>query len=607
VNRALAAASVLVAVLLLAPGTTPALEHDAGVALVGSESSFKAMDLEGGVHTIPRLGAKATVLVFIASECPISNGYTPDINALAKSHPGASVYAVLSEPGTTRAAALEHRKTWGLEVPVLFDATGDLASRFAPTHTPEAFVLGTDMRVAYRGRIDDAYAELGKKREVAGSHDLETALAAVLEKKAPPVARTTPVGCVFEGWEKDALPKALTYTRDVAPILDANCVACHHPNGIAPFSLATYEDAKKRSKTIVQTTETRYMPPWHAEPGFGHFADERRLSDREIQVLAAWAQSGAPEGDAANRPAPPVFTAGWKLGQPDMVLTLPKPFDIPATGKDIYRCFVLKAEVPDDMFVVATEFKAGAPSVVHHCLVYLDTTGSARRLEEKAGGYGYPSFGGPGFRPTGELGGWAPGAVPSFLPEGMGRPFKKGSDVVIQIHYHPNGKAEQDRSSFALYFAKKPVVEIVLAHMIQNSRIDIAPGETNYKRTADFTVPADVTIIGIIPHMHLIGREMKVTGTLPSGEVIPLIWVKDWEFKWQDQYQYAKPFVIPGGTVIHMEAIYDNSAANPNNPSSPPQRVKHGEQTTDEMCLCFFNYAVPNFMMLAPKPKKVFR
>ena len=237
--------------------------------------------------------------------------------------------------------------------------------------------------------------------------------------------------------------------------------------------------------------------------------------------------------------------------------------------------------------VAAFEFRPGNRKVVHHALLYLDSTGSARELDESEPGPGYTSFGGPGILPTGGLGGWAPGSMPRMLPDGMGKFLRKGSDLVLQIHYHPDGKPEKDQSVVGIYFTKKPAQKIVA----RDRRPDPKPRHPG-RRTAAFTrpresapLPVDVQAIGIAPHMHYIGKEMKVVAQTPDGKTTPLIWIKDWDFNWQGQYQFNTPVKLAKGTVIKLDAYYDNSADNPSNPNKPPKRVRWGEQTTDEMCL----------------------
>lgn len=577
--------------------------HDAQgpveVAVVESATTkLSVLDLEGRVHAIGGLtSARATVLVFLGTECPISNQCLPTLREIARAHAaeGVLLYGVVSDPTTTRAAALAHAREYQLDFPILFDASGELAAVYRPAATPEAFVLTPAGRIAYRGRIDDRFEAVGRPRAAATHRDLEDALTAVLRGERVATPRTTPVGCVFEAWSRgEARSRPITYARDVAPILGAHCIDCHHEGGVGPFALTSYAQARKRARMLAEITASRAMPPWHAAPDFGNFLDERRLSDREIATLAAWADTGAAEGDASDLPPVPEFRSSWRLGEPDLVVSMPKPFEVPASGPDIYRAFVIKAEIPEDEMVVGVEFRPGAPAVVHHCLMHLDNTGTARKLEERAGaeGEGYPSFGSPGFTPSGGLGGWVPGATPRFLPHGLARLMKKGSDIVIQVHYHPSGKVEHDQSRLALYFARRPVSKIVASLTLWNRDIDIPAGESHYTRTIDLTLPA-VTLVAITPHMHLLGREMKVTAILPPrSERLPLVWVPDWDFRWQEQYFYEKPIELPAGTRIHVDALYDNSAENPSNPAQPPRRVHVGPETTDEMCICFLGIAI---------------
>jgi hypothetical protein len=572
------------ALLLVAPAVVRAGDD---IAALGSFSDARALDIEGHVQTIGE--TPVSVVVFLDTECPVANQYVPELAAMAKRHPEAAIFGVISNASVTRAQALEHRKKFQIEFPEIFDASGELAARLKPTTTPEAFLI-REGAIVYRGRIDDRWEKLGRQRERDPKKDLEEALVAAIAGTEIAVPRTEPVGCLFQGASDGAIPSSVTYARDVAPIIAANCTGCHHEGGIGPFALETYEQVKKHAKTVGVATETRYMPPWHAAAGVGHFHDERRLSDREIAIVGSWVKAGMPEGDLVDLPPRHSFGDGWALGEPDAVVSMPQAYEVPASGSDVFRAFVLKVDVPEDRYVTGLEFKPGAGSVVHHCIFYLDNTGAARAKEEKAGGFGYPAFGGPGILPSGSLGGWAPGAIPSWLPDGTGRLLKAGSDIVLQMHYHPSGKAEKDQSKIALYFARKPVSKPVNWIVVGNTRIDIPPGEKDYKRHATTTLPVPVTVIGITPHMHLIGREMKAKAVLPSGEVVPLI-DADWDFKWQDQYLYKRPFRLPAGTKIEVEALYDNSTDNPQNPSDPPRRVHFGEQTMDEMCFCFLTVA----------------
>ncbi len=394
-------------------------------------------------------------------------------------------------------------------------------------------------------------------------------------------------------WLAAAAQAAPTYTKDVAPILYKNCASCHRPGQVAPFSLLTYRDAAARALQIAAVTGQRYMPPWKPEPGYGHFSNERRLSDADIRTLGEWARAHAPMGNPKDLPPAPVFASGWFAGEPDEALSIPGKSMIAADGPDRFQCFVLPYNADAERFVKSMEFRPGNPRVVHHALVFIDTSGKARKLDQAAHGAGYPCFGGPGFIPAGMLGGWAPGATPAQLPNGLAITIPKGADLVLQIHYHPSGKPETDTSVAGLRFTGAPEKGLT-SMVVLSRRIDIPAGDAHYEVKSSLEVPEDVKAIGITPHAHYLCKDMKVTAQLPDGKSMPLIWIKDWDFNWQGQYRFASPVDLPKGTRITLDYIYDNSAANPRNPSNPPRRVTFGEQTTDEMALAFLAVELPS-------------
>jgi hypothetical protein len=364
--------------------------------------------------------------------------------------------------------------------------------------------------------------------------------------------------------------------------------------------MTTYAEVLRKAKMIVEVTGTRRMPPWKAEPGYGDFLDARRLDQAQIDLFKRWVDAGAPEGDPGELPALPTFPEGWELGTPDLILTMPEAYQVPADGRDIYRCFVLPTTLPADTYVKAVEFHPGDRSIVHHAIFYLDTSGRARKLDEEDPGPGYTHFGGPGFVPSGGLGGWAPGARPRALPEGVARPLKQGTDVVMQIHYHLSGKAVSDRSSIGLYLTSEKPKRYMVPFTVGSRAIDIAPGDKDFTIHQHAELPADALLVGLTPHAHLLAREMKADAILPDGSTQHLIWIKDWDFNWQEQYRYQTPIHLPAHTRIEMEYHYDNSSDNPNNPNSPPKRVTFGEQTADEMCLLFVNI-IPDHLLDIPK------
>jgi peroxiredoxin len=536
---------------------------------------------------------KAVVLVFLGTQCPIANSYAEPLSQLAAKYDakGVRFLGVNANPEEDLAAVRQHAQEYRLSFPVLKDEKQALAGQLAASVTPEAFVLDGERVVRYRGRIDDQYASRTRKNSRVKSRDLEAAIEAVLAGRPVPKAVTHALGCAIPRPEKSARTARVTYHKDVAPILQAACQGCHRPGQVAPFSLLTFADAKNWAQEIKVFAETRQMPPWKAEPGHGDFLDVRRLSDEQIATLSAWVEAGAPEGDRKDAPPAKEWTAEWMLGKPDLVLSMPEEFSVEATGDDVFRCFVLPTGLTEERDVVAVEIRPGNPRVVHHVLNFIDTSGRGRELDEKDPGAGYDSGpGGIGFFPAGGVGGWAPGNFPRYLPKGTGRRLPKGSDIVMQVHYHKTGKPEKDRTTVGLYFAKEPVEKQLRVWPLTNLFIDIPPGAARHEVKATMRVPQDVHAFAITPHMHLLGKEMKVWATLPDGTRKELVWIKDWDYRWQDSYRYREPVALPEGTRLDMVAYFDNSEGNPLNPSSPPKRVRFGEQTTDEMCFAFIEF-----------------
>ena len=380
-----------------------------------------------------------------------------------------------------------------------------------------------------------------------------------------------------------------TFAKDVAPILYSKCAPCHHTGEVAPFTLTSYEDARDKAPTLAAAAKQKYMPPWQAI-SHGQFENERTLTDAQIEILDAWAKAGSPKGDMARAPKPPTFVSGWGMGQPDFIAKPSQAYSVGSEGADEYRCFVIPTTFAEDRYVTGVEVRPGNHHVVHHVLVYLDKSGVARRKDGKDGKPGYSSFGGPGFQPVGSLGGWAPGLQYQMMPKGDGLLLPKGSDVVIQVHYHKDGKVEEDLSQVGIQFAKAPIDKRVHWDSVDNELITIQPGDSHYEVKADMDIPAPVTLLDVIPHMHLIGHDMTVTATLPNGTKKELIHVEPYDFNWQTRYTYKEPIHLPKGTHLAMVAHYDNSKANPHNPNNPPKKVVFGEQTTNEMCFAFFSY-----------------
>lgn len=387
---------------------------------------------------------------------------------------------------------------------------------------------------------------------------------------------------------------APTYAKEIAPILNKNCVECHHPGEVAPFSLVGYDNARKWARMAADVTHSRLMPPWKASPGFGEFKNDRRLSEQDIALLQKWASAGAPRGNPREEPKAPMFADGWTLGKPDRIVSAEKPYTLGAEGTDVYRNFVVPVDSKDDLWISAMDVRAGNKKIVHHVIVFIDGRKQGRKLEAKTkdGMPGYDSFGGVGFAPDGALGGWAPGFRPAFSPAGTAMRIPAGSDLVIQVHYHKDGKPETDHTKIALYTAKYPIKKEMDLIWWFKFGINIPAGAKAHPESVTYTIPEDVTVYGMMPHMHLLGRSMQAVATLPDGTQKPLIKIDDWDFNWQMSYSYKEPLKLPKGTKVKIDAVYDNSSENPRNPNNPPKQVRWGEQTTDEMFLLLGGYTV---------------
>jgi mono/diheme cytochrome c family protein len=386
--------------------------------------------------------------------------------------------------------------------------------------------------------------------------------------------------------------EAPTWNGEIGALIYENCASCHRPGQGAPFSLLSFDDASKRAQMIAAVVEQGVMPPWHPTQGREMFLEGRALSAAQIKKISAWAEAGAPEGKEQPAPTAPAFPEGWKLGKPDLIVTMNGTFTVPADGPDIYRSFIGHLDLPDDRWVTAVELKSTAPEVTHHVLFFASDSISLRAQDGKDGQAGFRSM---GFQRNSTLGGWAVGGQPHFLPEGLGRPLPKHTDFVFNSHFHPDGREHTVSLSVGLHFAKKKPERTIFDFQVpplygRFSNIDIAPGQANWVLEDKFEVPTDIELVSVAGHAHYICRSMKAWAVLPDGAGEKLLFeIKDWDFNWQERYTYRDRLVLPKGSVIHCRIVYDNSAENPNNPFSPPQRITWGLESTDEMGSVIFN------------------
>lgn len=382
----------------------------------------------------------------------------------------------------------------------------------------------------------------------------------------------------------------VTFSHNIAPLVFERCAPCHHPGGVGPFPLLSYHDVRKHASQIVGVTQRRYMPPWPPEHGYGDFKDDRSLSAEQIRLIAEWVKQGAPEGDPASLPAAPQFTPGWQMGPPDLMVRMPKPFQMSAAGSDIFRNFVLPTGLKETRFVRAIELRLDNTRVVHHANIVLDRTQSLRRRDGEDGRPGFPGMdviteaAANDFDPDSHFLFWKPGTVLHPEPDEMSWRLDPDTDLILNLHLQPTGREESVQAEVGIYFASRPPTLFpMLLQLEHDGAIDIPPGDRSFAITDNLTLPVDVEVLAIYPHAHYLGKLIEAWATLPDGSRRWLIRIPDWDINWQAVYEYKQPVSLPKGTKINMRITYDNSPSNPRNPNHPPKRVKTGDRSADEM------------------------
>jgi tetratricopeptide (TPR) repeat protein len=375
----------------------------------------------------------------------------------------------------------------------------------------------------------------------------------------------------------------VTFTKDVAPIVFSKCAQCHRPDGSAPFSLLTYEGARQHATQMALLTKNRTMPPWKAVAPQGTFIGLDALSDSEVEVFQRWVAEGAREGNRQDLPPLPRSTGGWQLGTPDLIVVLPDAYQLAADGPDISRVFVIPLPVERLRYVSGIEFRANS-SRIHHANIRVDATPASRQLDQQDPAPGYDGIiVRSAVYPDGHFLGWTPGQAAPLLPKGLAWKLAPASDLVLQLHLVPGGKAERIQPSIGFYFTEDPPERTPVMLRLSNQHIDIPAGDSGYVVTDSFVLPAEVDVLAVQPHAHYRAREVTGSATLPDGGSMTLISIPDWDLRWQHVYRYQNPITLPKGTTIAMRYRYDNSSNNPRNPDVPPVRVPWGQQSREEM------------------------
>lgn len=572
--------SLLVAATVFALGLehVPAVEPAKPLA-IGDQvrGSAAVRDLHGNQRSLDSLaGAKAHVLVFLGTDCPISNLYVPGLIAMEKLYrsKGVKFLAVYANESDDLDRVASHALDRDVPFPVLKDFGQKLADSLGVTRVPAAVVLDGDRRLRYRGRIDDQYG-VSARRPQPSRHDLALALDDLVAGKTVQTAEAAADGCLLDRTVIPPTKTKVTYARDVAPILQNRCQACHRPGQIAPFSLLTFDDAVRRAAMLKEVTTQRRMPPWHADARFGHFANDRRLTQNELQTLVAWVDGGMLRGDDKDLPKPRAWVEGWAHGQPDLIITMPEEFAVPADGVVPYQNWIIDTNFTEDRWVRIAEARPGNAALVHHIVAYIMKEGQ----KTPVGPDGALSI----------LVGWAPGDLGLVCPPDTALRVPKGARLRLEMHYTPNGTAGKDRSAIGLTFAKDPPRFEMFLNEFANTAFEIPAHDGHFKAEATFRLRADARILSFSPHQHWRGKDFRYEVIYPDGTKQTLLSVPRWDFNWQNVYRLQEPLKVPKGAKLHAVAHWDNSAFNLRNPD-PSKEVRFGLQSWEEMMVGFVTY-----------------
>ena len=534
---------------------------------------FVLTDVNGKATGFSDFGdSRYAVVVFLGTQCPIGNAYVPLLSKLQKKFADKSVKVIGINANLQDSAndIKKHVNEFKIKFPVLIDSDQASVDLFGATRTPEVFVLDRRRNIRYQGRIDDRFGYSFKKTK-ATRDDLEIAIQELVDGKEISVAETKPLGCLITRKSNLKSSGDVTYTQDIAKIINNRCVECHHAGTAAPFELDSYEHAKNWSEMIKEVVQQRRMPPWEADPRYGKFKNDLRMNQDEIDTLVAWIDNGAPYGDKKDMPKLKGFPAGWTIDKPDKTFKMPTEYTVQADGVVEYQRFVTPTNFTEDVWIQASEARPGNRAAVHHIIVYVREKGSNKRS-------GLPA-----------IAGFAPGEEPMVFPKGTGYRIPAGAELVWEVHYTPTGKVEKDRCEVGLIFCKEPPERSVEMSLAINQKFVIPAGAENHPVIAKRSIVKDVELISLMPHMHLRGKSFKYEAIFPDGKKETLLSVPNYDFNWQHRYRFAKPKFLPRGTVIECTAHYDNSSENPANPEAT-KPVRWGDQTFEEMMIGFFSY-----------------
>ncbi len=533
------------------------------------------------------------VVAFLGTECPLAKLYASRLSEISDAYRdrGVRVVGVISnrQDSLQKIAAFVDRHS--IAYPVLKDPGNRFADRLGAERTPEVFVFDSQRQLQYWGRIDDQYG-IGYSRDQVENSELTAALDDLLAGRPVTTRRTRSVGCIIGRTKPVQDDAEVTYVNSVAAILQQRCLQCHRPGEIAPFAMEDPEEIAGWADMIAEVVREGRMPPWHAAPEHGDFANDRSLSDEEKETLFQWAEAGAPLGDLVNDahliPTPPTFTAGWKLPrQPDLVIPVsPQPFDVPATGAVRYQYFRVDPQLDEDVWLEAAELLPGNHAVVHHILAFSRQRGTEGGIDAAR------DF----------LVGYVPGAAGDLWPAGMAKRVPAGSELIFQVHYTPIGTPQTDQSLLGLCFADPDqITHEVHTNSALQFQFQIPPGARNHPVYAiSPTHQSDALLLGMSPHMHVRGKAFRYERLASDGQREILLDIPAYDFNWQTMYLLREPLELRAGDRLFCTAAFDNSVRNLSNPD-PTATVRWGDQTWEEMMIGYYHYAVPRDPNLSGK------
>ncbi len=583
----------VLALLLVGIQRVPA--EEANSSAIGGQSpdsvlgrkieDFTLKDFRGKQHSLSDFGGKRLVVAyFMGTECPLVKLYAPRLQRLHEKYAtrGVAFIAINSNVQDSITELAAFARTTGTTFPILKDLQNRVADQFQATRTPQVFLLDQERRVRYHGRVDGQYtfgSGVGLAQPQPKRNDLTIAIDELLADKVVSVPETEAKGCLIGRVRPVSDQSEVTYSNQIARILQQRCVECHREGQIAPFAMLEYDEVAGWGEMIAEVVREQRMPPWHANPAHGEFANANRLSDQEKQLIYDWVDNGCPEGDRADLPEPIAFHEGWFMDkEPDQIVYMTdEPVQVKAEGVENYRYYVVDPGFTEDKWVRLVECMPGNRAVVHHIIVYIKSP------EAKDSGIGKHEL----------LAGFAPGTRPLEAPSGWARRIPANSQLIFEMHYTPIGTPQTDRSCIGLVFMdEKDVTHQTWTTNAINMRFTIPPHAANHQVKARRVFDQQVQLLSLFPHMHIRGKSFRYELFYPDGRHEILLDVPQYDFNWQTSFVLQEPKTIPQGSELLCTAHFDNSEENLANPD-PTKTVRWGEQTWEEMMIGWHDVAVP--------------